>query len=130
MVTSLVLCDQIMREEIHGKHTLVGVFSVMQATKFPCFCQAVCVFAAFTNGRGVQTIELRCVLADSLETVARIERELDFADPMQIVEASFVLRGCTFPEPGLYCFELRCDDELLGETRCRILPSQPLAEAG
>jgi len=128
MVTSLVLCDQIMREEIHGKHTLIGVFSVMQATKYPCFCQAICIFAAFTNGRGAQTIELRCVCAESMETIMRIERDLEFTDPLQIVEASFVLRGCTFPEPGLYSFELRCDEELLAETRCRLLPARNIPE--
>lgn len=121
LVTTIVLCDSIMREEVHGKHTLVGVFSSMQGTKFPCFCPTACVFTALTNGRGRVPLEMRCVNTISGEPVAKLEKAAEFNDPNQILEVPFVLRGITFPSPGFYSFELRSEDDLLAETRCRLL---------
>lgn len=134
LVTTIALCDSIMREEIHGKHTLVGVFSTVYAVKFPCQCGAVCVFTAMTNGRGRMLLELRCVNAVTGETIATLQKKAEFADPNHILEMPFVLRNITFPSPGFYSFELRSsDEELLAETRCRLLATpRPAAldEAG
>jgi hypothetical protein len=127
LVTTIVLCDSIMREEVHGKHTLVGVFSSVYATKFPCYCGALCIFTALTNGRGKMPLELRCMNASTGEVAASIEKQAAFSDPNQILEIPFVLRGITFPEPGVYSFELRSDDELLAETRCKIMAPQEAA---
>jgi len=121
IVTTIVLCDSIMREEVHGKHTLVGVFSSVHAGKFPCYCGALCIFVALTNGKGAVSLELGCLNAASGDHIARQRKLARFADPNQIVEVPFVLRGITFPSPGFYCFELRSENELLAETRCRLL---------
>jgi hypothetical protein len=128
LATTIILCDQIMREEVNGKYTLVGVFSTMQATKFPCYCPALCVFTALTNGRGPAELEMRCVHAVSGAVIGSMVRTEDFADPTSIREVTFVMRGLTFPEEGIYSFELRTEGELLAETRCRMLaPYQPAA---
>ena len=133
IVTTIALCDSIMREEIHGKHTLVGVFSTVYAVKFPCQCGAVCVFTAMTNGRGRMPLELRCVNTVTGEIVSTLRKKAEFADPNHILELPFVLRNITFPSPGFYSFELRGDEDLLAETRCRLLATpRPAArdEAG
>jgi hypothetical protein len=75
------------------------------------------VFIAVTEGYGDSKIRLRCVRADNDEELFSTEQEIEFPDPLTVVEMNLGFCGCEFPEAGEYRFQLYADGTLLCERK-------------
>lgn len=115
---ALIICDQIYREPTTGKPSLLGCFSVINATKFPATQPLITVYAAITDGRGRVQVKLRLVDVDEeREPVFEVTSEVEFTDPRSVQEMICALAGMTFPEPGEYRLQLLANDEPILERR-------------
>lgn len=104
---ALGICDLIHRDQGSGKRYILGCFSVLHATSFPCAHPLICVYADLTNGRGKVPVRVQIVDSDEERPpICVLEQEMDFPDPRMIAELDFGMAGLVFPEPGEYRVQL------------------------
>ena len=123
-----LLCDQVIREMVTGKPTLVGVFEHVAAVDFPAVHPRITFFSQLTNGHGKTPILIKLVDVENDDTVV-IEHTMDveFRDVRDTVSAEFTISPLIIPHEGEYRFQLYARTEFLGERRfiCRKIQMLP-----
>lgn len=114
---ALILCDQIIIEKETEKKSLIGQFSVVNATSFPALHPKLSLFVLLTNGNGIQQISVRCCKEGETEKLFSLAGEVEFDNPQQIVELCFNLSNLVFLAPGMYVFEVSAEGEYIFERR-------------
>jgi hypothetical protein len=62
-------------------------------------------------------VSISCAAADEQEELFRGRTDVDFPDPLQVVELQFAFPNVQFPRPGEYRFQLLADGHLLRERK-------------
>ena len=114
---AMIICDSVIEDVESGKKSLIGLFDHVQTTDFPSVVNELNVFLSLTDGRGNPSAELRCVDAQTEEVLFRTTGEIEFPDPLTVVDLHFRFQGCEFPEAGEYRFQFLCNNELLRERK-------------
>jgi len=83
--------------------------------KFPCIHPCLHVYIAVTGGRGKQTGELRFINDETSKVVMDLKGEVEFPNPLAIVEMNFRIANLRLDKPGSYHFEFWLDKELVGQ---------------
>lgn len=127
IVLAVNICDTIIRDETTKKVSLIGLFSVIQASNFPATHPMMHIYAAVTNGHGKYRTSIRFVRMDKSEEklLAEINGELIFASPLQVVEINFCLQGLKFDKPGEHVVKIVCDDSEIGSRKFFVVLKQP-----
>ena len=112
---AIIVCDSIIEDRQTGKKTLVGIFSQLSSTQFPCRHHSLAVFVSLTEGSGRYQAQLQCVKAREDKPVLQMQGGIEFKDPKAVVELGFTIDGMIFPEPGIYEFQFLCDGVLIGQ---------------
>ena len=117
-VLAMLICDQVIIDARTGKQSIIGSFSVINATRFPLRYPCMMVYAALTEGHGKTPLQLRLIDADE-ETEPVVDRtlQISFNDPRQVCELHSAFYGLSFPQPGEYRFQLFSSGEPLMERR-------------
>lgn len=106
---AMVICDSVIEDKVTGKKSLIGIFNNIHASNAPCIHPRLNVFVALTEGHGAYKMLLRCLkVGDELE-ILKMEGDLSFSDPRQIVEFNCEIAGLSFPSYGDYRFEILFD---------------------
>ena len=122
-VLAMVLADSVLHDLASGKFVIQGTYSVIMASAFPVIHPALAVYFAITNGHGMTPVAIRLIDVDEArEPIFALAGEVDFADPLQVVEHVFAARRVRFPEPGEYRLQLFAADQLLRERRLQVVP--------
>jgi hypothetical protein len=116
-VLAMVLCDLIITDAETNKKSLIGLFDRVETAALPCILHELHAYICLTDGHGMMAVSVACVAADELEELFRGVTEVDFSDPLQVVELQFVFPNAQFPRPGEYRFQLLVDGQLLRERR-------------
>lgn len=127
LVLAIVICDQIIRDELTKKLTLIGVFSSITGPRLPVVLSSMHVYAALTGGRGELRSRIRIEHLASEQVVFEAEGPLAFRGPQQVVELNVKLPQVTFPQWGPYAVSLYAGPTFLGS---RKLVVQPLPTGG
>ena len=112
---SINICDHIIKEENTHKTSLIGMFGNINIAKFPCVYPCLYVYVAVTGGRGKQTGKLCFVNDETNKTSVKLNGDIEFPDPIAIVEMNFRITNLHLDNPGMYHFEFWLDDELIGQ---------------
>lgn len=120
LVLAMIICDTVIDDRISGKKSLIGLFDAIGTTSLPCRVNELHVFLALTEGYGRREVRLRCICSESDEELFGTSTEIEFPDPLSVVEINLGFRGCEFPEPGEYRFQLLVDQTLLCERKFRV----------
>jgi hypothetical protein len=124
-VLSLLICDQIITDRLSGKQSLIGMFSVIHATKFPVNHPQLSVFASLTGGHGDVALMIRIVDANEERTpLVQGQGKVQFGSPLAIANLALQFHGLTFLEPGEYRVQLLSNGELLREARLRLMQAR------
>lgn len=115
-----MVCDHIIVEQGTNKKSLIGVFNNIGSTSFPVIHPQMSIFVAMTNGRGRLPTTLRFVRESDQKEIFSAAGEVLFPSPNDVVELVFNIVQAPFEEPGLYTFEVYCDDELVLEKRFQV----------
>lgn len=120
---ALVLADAIWIDPATQKKTILGTFSLLFGTEFPLHLDQMAVYLSLTDARGKIPMALRIVDVDELhEPVKNHEFELDFPDPIAIMEGTFHFSDLVFPSPGEFRLQVLARDELIIERRIVVRP--------
>ena len=122
-LVAILICDEIIRDRATFKATLVGLFNLIAAPSFPCVHRGLHVYVSLTNGHGKAQAELRLVLRETNQVIGRLHGEVQFPDPLAVVEMDYELPEINFPREGLYSFDLYCDGILIGARPFRMVRS-------
>jgi len=129
LALALILCDQIITEQVTFKKSLIGTFNSIMVESLPVVYPRMAAYAALTNGQGEITAVFRCVFMDTPDGEGRamweIAAPIAFHNPNQVVEICFELNKIAFDAQGLYSFELSCGGELLMERRVHVSIRKP-----
>ncbi len=105
---AMIVCDAVYKDPATGKASLLGIFSILNAREFPAVAPQLAVFVTLTDGRGKVPIRLILVHADDEEVVFEAQGEVEFPDPLAVVEIVMSLGNCTFPRAGEYRLQFFC----------------------
>jgi hypothetical protein len=130
-VLSLLVCDQIITDRVTGKQSLIGLFSVIHALRYPVTHPQLAVFASLTGGHGEVGLTIRVVDAnEARRPLVEGRGAVQFATPLAIANIALQFHGMTFAEPGEYRVQLLSEGELLREARLRLLLAKPRPQQG
>ena len=113
---AILICDQIVQDPSTGKHSLLGLFSQITASGFPCAHPQLHVFVSLTDGHGPAAGVLRLVRkgAQPEAPVLETRGDIEFSHPLAIVDLIFNIVNLSLPAPGRYSFDFYCNGALLG----------------
>lgn len=117
---ALIVCDQIVVDDSTKKRSLFGLFNSVNAPEFPMTLVHLCVFASVTNINGNVRLELRCTNETLSDPILAVPCNASANNPCDTLDLGFEFDNFTFPRPGLYCFELHWDGEIILSTRFNV----------
>jgi hypothetical protein len=116
-VLAMILCDLVITDAESHKKSLIGLFDRVEATVMPCVVHELNVYLCLTDGHGLVPVAVACVMGDEGEELFRGQADVEFADPLQVVELHFVFPNVRFPRAGEYRFQFLVGDQLLRERK-------------
>ncbi len=115
---AMVICDAVYQDQATGKFFLLGLFSTIGATEFPCTHPTMVVFVSLTDGLGDVSLRLELVhVKDEDKPVCQFDQAVTTDDPRTVIECIFRIDGVVIPEAGEYRLKLFANDEFLIERR-------------
>ena len=129
-LVAILVCDEIIRDQITHKFTLVGLFNQVAATSFPYKHPRLHVFVSLTSGHGGAPATLRLVPHDTEQPLVELHGRINFPDPLAVVDMHFAIANVAFPKPGPYSFDFYCDDVLIGSRRFNVVARKPPSDRG
>ncbi len=123
-VLSINICDSIIRDEATKKVSLIGLFNTIRANSFPYTHPQLHVYVALTNGHGKYKTDIRFSNLEDSKPIAGMVGELDFQNPLQVVELNICWQQLHFNKPGDYVVQVLCEGELVGERKFRVAGPQ------
>ncbi len=116
-VLAMVLCDLIITDVESNKKSLIGLFDRVETAALPCVVHELHLYLCLTDGHGRLPAEVACVGAEDGEELFRGRTEVEFRDPLEVVELQFVFPNARFPREGQYRFQFLSDGLLLRERK-------------
>lgn len=120
IVLSINICDIIIRDEKTKKVSLIGLFGNINAYAFPVQHPLMHVYIALTNGHGKYKINIQFVRVADNDIIVEMEGEIDFPDPLGVVEMNLEWRGIQFEKPGTYSVEVLCEGSPIGSRKFNV----------
>ena len=109
-------CDGVHIDPGTGKHTILGIFSNIQARKFPVTHPFMVWFLTITDcAAGKHTLRISMGLNAS-QPQKLLERPFDSESPVHRINLINEIRNLSFPAAGDYSLLIEIDDEVLLST--------------
>ena len=121
---SIILCDQVYRDEVTKKLIIVGTFNRIYAKEIPCRHSSLSVLFSLTNGKGKYNLSLSVEHAETGHEVAAISGPFEMPDPLAIVEINMAFEDLVFPYDGKYWIVLKADQEIIQQRPFTIARTQ------
>jgi hypothetical protein len=117
-----LMCDGVHLDPATGKHTLLGVFANIRASKFPALHPFMVWFLTLTDvAPGPH--QLRILLGlDPTRLTPVIERTFESHSPLDRINIVNEMINLPFPAPGEYSLLIEVDDEPLLVTHFNVVP--------
>lgn len=109
---SIIICDDILRDERTKKLVLIGTFNTISAPAFPCRHARMCILFTVTNAKGNYDLKLHIEHEESGRKVVELGGPFHSDDPLAIADVNVEIRDVVFKEPGKYWVSLTADGEI------------------
>jgi hypothetical protein len=119
-VLAMILCDQIITDVETNKKSLIGLFDQVETATLPCMVHELHVYLSLTDGHGTLPVTLSCIEMEEGEELFHGDAEVEFTDPLQVVELQFIFPNARFPRAGEYRFQLSALGQILRERKFQI----------
>ncbi len=108
---SIILCDDVYRDEKTKKLVIVGTFNRISAPRLPCQHSRMSVLFTLTNGRGTFDLSLTIEHAETEKALVQLSGPATLGSPMEIFDQHVEILGVEFPQAGKYCVTLKANGE-------------------
>ena len=116
-VLAMVLCDLVITDVESNKKSLIGLFDRVETATLPCVLHELHLYLSLTDGHGTLPVAVSCVTGGGGDELFRGSTEVEFVDPLQVVELHFVFPNALFPHAGEYRFQFIAEGQLLRERK-------------
>ena len=124
IVSALLLCDLIIREEGTHKASLIGIVRRITAPQFPADLGKLWIYAMLTEGQGNYRLRLDLVRLRDLTVTNELARlDVRMHDRNAVSELRFRLGPVYVEGPGVYELQLVADDRLIGSRSFNVVQS-------
>ncbi|MDX2115814.1 MAG: hypothetical protein SFZ24_09400 [Planctomycetota bacterium] len=127
---SLILCDEIYRDESTKKLLLVGLFNQLVVPSFPAIHAMMCVCFTLTDGEGKYDVRVKIEHETSGQAVLEAGAPLVIDEPLTLHDVVLKLRGVEFKEPGKHWLSVSVDGVPLSQRPFFVVGSSELAGGG
>lgn len=122
VVSALLLCDLIIREEGTHKASLIGIVQSVRVRQLPASLGDLWVYAMLTGGVGDHRLRLDVVrLRDLVVTGRPAQLSVQFLDRASVSELVLKLEPTYVETAGPYEIQLLVDDRLIGAQRFTVV---------
>jgi hypothetical protein len=121
---SVVICDDIYRDEQTKKLIIVGTFNQISAPAVPARHARMCVLITLTGGRGEHEMTVAIEHAETGERSTEVSGPLELENPLLICDLNLTLNGAVFPAYGKYWLDVLVDGELIGQRPFQVVPAE------
>ncbi len=126
---SILICDDIYRDERTKKLVIVGTFSTINVRQFPSRHHKMRILFTLTNGHGTYDLKLSIRRARDEKALVEISGQAKLMNPLQIADIDIEINDLVIPEPGKYWVSLDADGEPLA-SRPFIVEEVPMQPPG
>ncbi len=126
---SIVICNEVIEDKRTNNKSLIGLFNSIHVAQSPTSHPRMFVFASLMGGSGKWPVTL--VIRDTeLAEIARIDGEVIFNSPLDVLDIVIELNMLPLPQLGTYFVDLQTGSEILGGRRFTVFSGQnPQQEA-
>jgi len=110
---SIIICDDIYRDEATKKLILVGTFNQIGVPSLPCMHPRMSVMFTLTNARGRQDLALSIEHEETGEQVIEMSGPFEMDDPLAILDINVVLQNLRFLRPGKHWVVLKAQGAIV-----------------
>lgn len=110
---SIIICDDIYRDERTKKLLIVGTFNGIAGRELPVRHPRMCVLFSLTNGNGTYDLGLAIEHEATGDEVMRVNGPFEVKDPLAVYDIHVEMRGLSFPHAGKYWVTLRSGEAIL-----------------
>jgi len=115
VLTGPTICDVAVQDPGSGKWNLIGLFSNVNANRFPTQ-QPLTVFMQLNDAQGLYKIEVRFIQLDTGAELGRAEIDLEVADRLSSPTIALAFPPLPIPKAGEYEFQTWSNGAFLGST--------------
>ncbi|MFO0837601.1 MAG: hypothetical protein U1D55_03680 [Phycisphaerae bacterium] len=119
---SIIICDDIYRDELTKKLVIIGTFNYINARSFPCIQPRFRVLFTVTNGRGDYDLRLAVEHEQSGNRIVELGGPFRVGDPLAISDVSIEIANLVLNEPGKYWVTLRADNRIIQQRPFWVTP--------
>lgn len=121
-LNAMLVCDQVIRDAISGKFSLIGIFERVWAQSFPTRLPRVSIYAKITDAQGEYQFRLALVRLDSNEEIgSNTTPPVSIPDRLAPYDLVFELHDLVLPAEGRYEFRLYADDQFVGQKSFEVM---------
>jgi hypothetical protein len=108
----MLICDQIITEQVTNKKSLIGVFDKFFSSNFPALLPRIAVYVKLADAAGDYWFNLRIVNLKDESPLAEVRLQAQVPGNEQYTELALNM-SFRVPEQGKYEFQLYADDYYL-----------------
>jgi hypothetical protein len=123
-LAAMLVCDQVIRDQLTGKASVIGIFDRIFAAAFPATHARLTVYVSVRDAEGDYRLRLDMVRIRDGMTVGRADAPITVGDRFSPAELVFELMGLRFDESGPYEFRLWANDRYVGLKSFSVLQLQ------
>lgn len=112
---SVIVCDDVYRDETTKKLVIVGTFNRINLAEFPARYHGFCVLFTITGGKGKYELSLSIDNDAIGSPILEVNGPIEINDPLQIQDINVHLQGIQFPEPGKYWVTIKADGAIINQ---------------
>ena len=112
---SILVCDDVYRDEQTKKMVIVGTFNTILAVSMPVRHGKMNVLMTLTNGRGKFELCLSVAHAGSGATILEVKGPMELQDPLQMADINVELLGIEFSQDGRYWIDVKANGKLIAQ---------------
>jgi len=135
-IQAFLVCDSVIIDSITGKKSIIGAFTHLWASQFPCQHQQMGVYFCLTDAEGIYQFELRLYYLDKDLMVGKASLSpITIKSRLEINDFGLNIPSLVFPGPGRYEFRLYADGHFINQKDFHVIqqqqpqpPSNPLPE--
>src|SRR5258705_11745509 len=126
-VLALLVCDQVIVDRDTGKHSLIGLFEMINVPKFPANAQPFFIYACVSGGHSIEISYYLRMEAPNGEVLVEARLDVDEWGPTGIFQFEVKLPGVLLSSPGEYPVRLYFEGRVLSERKLFVqkLPEPP-----
>ena len=115
-------CDDLLVDSKTAKFHVIGSYDCIRAAAFPHRPKLFRVVGLLTGTTGKFMCRVRCFDPVGMLVFESPENEFYFHSPRHVVWASFRLLAVRFLRPGIYRFQLVCENQFVCERSLSVIP--------